>query len=360
MGNQDIGKAQASNMTTQVADWKVIPMNTDGADSQDETIWQSTKWSIYWGYFNAMPELKQAIMMKAIWNVGKGWASEDKLAEVILNKITGWGKDTFDDILFNMEVTRAIGGDAYAEIIRNDRGTLINLKPLDPSSMRHVINKQGILVRFEQVMTSGKIRKLSLNDIFYLATDRFADQIHGISKIAVLEETIKAEMENFTDIKKLMHHQVRPFIIWKLKTDNATEIDTFVNKIDKARSLGEDMFIPDDDDTVSHEIVQVNPSAVIMAWRDNITNKFYRSLGLPLIIFGQAGATESGGKIEYLAHEQVFAREQRFIEKQVWNQLALKIKLVPPISLMENLERDQAKDAGQGIQMDKAELGVSG
>jgi hypothetical protein len=90
---------------------------------------------------------------------------------------------------------------------------------------------------------------------------------------------------------------------------------------------------------------------MILTWRDDIRNKFYRAVGMPLVIFGQAGATESGGKIEYLAHEQVFERDQRFLEKQIWNQLFLKIDLLPPTSLLNNLQTDQMKDANQGLEI---------
>ena len=35
-----------------------------------------------------------------------------------------------------------------------------------------------------------------------------------------------------------------------------------------------------------------------------------------------------------------------FLEKQLWNQLLLKIKFLPPTSMMENLQTDENKDAG--------------
>lgn len=88
-----------------------------------------------------------------------------------------------------------------------------------------------------------------------------------------------------------------------------------------------------------------------MAWRQDIRDKFYRTLGLPLIVFGSSGSTESGGKIEYLAHEQVFSHDQRFLEEQIWNQLFLKIKLNSPVTLLDNLQQDQSKDGNQGLEI---------
>jgi hypothetical protein len=77
---------------------------------------------------------------------------------------------------------------------------------------------------------------------------------------------------------------------------------------------------------------------------------------LPLIVFGSSGSTESGGKIEYLAHEQVFSHDQKFIEDQIWNQLYLRIKLNSPVTLLENLQQDQSKDANQGLELQQSDV----
>lgn len=362
MSQLSITAAQASDMTNYVEDITVAAKNTDGTSEQDETKWINSKWSKYWGYFNEIGDLKSAILMKATWNVGKGYEADPE-TKVILEHISGWGKDTFDDILFNMDAARNIGGDSFAEIIRDkESGTLLNLKPLDPGSINIIVDRKGIIKRYEQVSKTGikgsVLQKFQPEEIFHLSCDRLADQIHGISKIEGMENTILAENESFKDMKKIMHWQARPFILWKLKTDDPVKIAEVVRKIDNARNLGEDMFIPDDDDAIEYEIVQLNPSAIIFQWRNDIQNKFYRAMGLPLIIFGQAGSTESGGKIEYLAHEQIFEKDQRYLEKQIWSQLGLKINLIPPVSLLENLQTDEAKDAGAmaGMQIKPSEL----
>jgi hypothetical protein len=341
-----------SNMSTIVTDITVTPQSTDGATGQDEYTWQNTKWTTYWGYFNTIPELKSALLMKATWDVGKGYETDSE-TRVILDHISGWGKDTFLDILFNMDLISRLSGDAYAEIIRDkETGTLLNLKVLDPESMKIVVDSKGIIKRYEQVSKiTNKTIKFEPEDIFHLSHNRLADQIHGISDIVSMEQTILAELENFTDLKKIMHRQARPMIMFKVGTDDATKIEAFKNKMDQAVLKGENIYIPDDKSTLSYEVIQLNISSTIMAWRDDIRNKFYRTLGLPLIVFGSSGSTESGGKIEYLAHEQVFSHDQLFIEEQVWNQLYLKIKLNSPVTLLENLQRDERKDANQGLEI---------
>ena len=357
MGQTNISNAVSSNMAGAISDVTIATKETDGISDQEETTWTNSNWSKWWGYFNAIADLQSALIMKSIWNVGKGWTADPETT-IILEHISGWGKDTFDDVLFNMDLIKNVGGDSYAEIIRDeDTGTLLNLKPLDPGSIRIVIGRNGVIKRYEQISkTKGNLKIFQPEDILHFSNNRFADNIHGISKIEALEQTILADNENFVDMKKLMHHQVKPFILWKLKTDDQTKINQLVAKIDAARNLGEDMFIPDDDDAIEYEVIQVPINAAVFQWREDIRNKFYRALGMPLILFGASGSTESGGKMETFAHETVFEHSQRWIEKQLWNQLQIKIDLIPPQTLLNNLQNDESKDAGQGLEMQPQDM----
>lgn len=343
METLNIGQAISSDYTNSVDDVEVAPLSIDSATGQNETIWENSKATQQWGYFNANPDLKSAILMKATWNVGLGYTCDSE-TEVILDHISGWGKDTFQDILYNLEVNKRIFGDAYAEIIK-DGDILINLKVLNPQKIRHIVGKDGRLIRYEQIANDGKIIKFAPDKILHFSNNRLADQIHGISDIDVMGDLLAADNESFKDMKQIMHHQAKPFILWKLKTDDPDKIQAIVAKIDAARNLGEDMFIPDDSDAVSYEVVQLNPSALNLSWRDEIRKKFYRNIGLPeLFPSGGGDATESGGKIGYAAFETPVKSDQRRIELTIWNQLALRIKLIQPASIMNNLNRDNAKD----------------
>ena len=167
-----------------------------------------------------------------------------------------------------------------------------------------------------------------------------------------LEKEISIE-----DMQKIMHRQARPMIMFKLGTDDTVKIAAFVKKMDAAVNKGENIYIPDDANSVDFEVVQVNVSSIIMEWRNDLKNRFYRTLGLPQIVFGSAGTTESGGKIEYLAHEQIFEKDQRSVENQIWQQLQLRINLIPPTSLLDNMEQDASKDgAMQQVNMQPSDV----
>ena len=366
MGNLDINKTQMSDLTNQVSQYEVTPLNVETPQDLEETAYTIKRASEYWGWFNTHPDLQSAFVMKGIWDVGKGYTADPETM-AILDHINGNGKQSFRDILFSMDIATNLYGEAYAEIIRDkDSGELINLKLLNPANMRTIYGKRGEIKRYEQF---GNIKDKSLtfntwkpDEILTFSNmGGICGKMGGISKIEAMENTLKADMESFDDVRKVMHSQAIPLILWKLKTDDTATITDFVNKINRARALGgENLFIPDDESIVTHELVEVNLSQTIFEWRNDIRNKFYRVLGMPQIVFGSSQSTESGGKVEMMAHENVFEFGQSYIEEQIWQQLYLKINLISPTSILSDLQTDQAKDTGQmGMNQTEMKPGVN-
>ena len=54
---------------------------------------------------------------------------------------------------------KKINGDAFAEIIRGKDGNIVNLKVLDPASIRVVTNRKGVIIRYDQLSKTGKKRR---------------------------------------------------------------------------------------------------------------------------------------------------------------------------------------------------------
>lgn len=338
----------------EIKDLKVPALQLDAATGMQETEWSNSRGHEYYGYFEKIADLKSAILMKAIWNVGRGWITKDIRSKIWAEHVSGWGKDTFDDIIFNMVVQMKVWGNAYCQIIRDEEtDEIINLKPLDPGAMKHIAGPDGRLKRFEQISKNknGQPRKFKPEEIFYLANNRIGDQIHGVSDIEALETTILADEESFKNIKQAAKRMARPLLMFKLGTDSQSKIDAFITKMDEATDKGQNIYIPDDENAIKWEVIKTEFGATLLAWRDDLRNKFYRTIGLPQIVPGAGGqSTESESKVIYLAFEQIVEREQRFIEQQIKNQLGWEINFVPPASLLSNLNTDQNKDiltAGQ-------------
>ncbi len=346
MGDKDIGSAISSDLKNTMTDYAVPQEVTDAAGGLIETTWQTVTWEQNLGYYKKIPELKSAVDTKATWTVGAGFES-DETTTMLLGTIKGNGKDTFLSILKNAIRVKTLDGDSYAEIIRDKGGVLINLKPLDPSSIKIVQGKTGIIKRYEQVNKTQEVPKtFKPEDIFHLSRDRIADEIHGTSVIPAVEQIILMRNEAMADWKKVLHRNVRPMMIWHLDYDDEDKIAEFKRKRDAAKEDVEDIYIPKG--TVEPELVATAQNAVLnpLTWINQLNDYFFQAVNTPQIIVGNAKEfTDASAKIVYLSYEQSVKADQLYVEDQVLGQLNLEIKLIFPASLQDELISGQEKES---------------
>lgn len=356
MPETKISGTEASDLKTQFADgtenfYSVDTKETDGAFEQQETTWMNSDWTQYHGYYRTIPELAAVYDAKATWTVGNGFVADEQTT-LLLDTIKGFGKDTFNTILENLARTKEIGGDAFAHILRDNEGNLVNLKPLDPGTITIVAGRNGIIKRYEQNSKAGsgkKPKKFKVDEIFHLPRNRVADEIHGNTMTERLATIILMRNRAMADWDRVMHRNVDPMMIYHLDTDDPAEITTFKAKMDAAKGKGENIYIPKD--AVVPEQLSLAPNASLnpLPWIESLNNYFYEAAGVPQIVLGGTGAiTEAAVKIAYLAFEQTIKEEQLFIEEQVLAQLNLVISLEFPASLEGELLSDKSKDETSG------------
>ena len=232
--------------------------------------------------------------------------------------------------------TYYIGGDSFAEIIRDGDGNLMNLKPLDPQTITIIANAEGRVVRYEQQSKAGgaEPKKFTTDKIFHLSRNRVADEIHGVSVIDACEDIILMRNEAMADYKQVLHRFVKPRWIIKLDTDDPTKIAAEKTKWDQANENGENMYVPMG--SVEPEAMAISPNSTLnpQTWIESLNDYFFEVVGTPKVIIGNSkGFTESSVKIVYLAFEQSVKEDQLYNEEQILNQLNLSVKFTFPASL---------------------------
>lgn len=345
MPDTDIGSASASDLTNTITDYSVDASNTDGAGSQKEFTYQNTNWSQDYGYYKTIPEFKIAVDTKATWTMGGGYKA-DEMTELRLLGIRGNGKESFNSILKNMIKVKTISEDSYAEIIRDDDGILVNLKPLDTSSIVIVQDEKGRIKRYEQVQKHKTPNKrFAPEQILHLSHDRIADEIHGTRIISSLQWLILARNEAMNDWKRVLHRNVEPLWIFHLDTDDTSKIAAFKAKMDNARKNGENMYIPKGAVVPEAVTTATNSSLNPLAWIAQLNDYFFQAVNVPQIIIGNAKEfTDASGKIVYLSYEQSVKAEQLYIEEQLQNQLNITINLEFPASLRNEMISSREAD----------------
>ena len=349
MGQFTTDQAVASNLTNVITPYEVAPSSTDSPTNQKESIYDNEKFRDYFGFYKDIPELRVVIDTIARWTVGKGLIADEETI-MLLDTIEGCGGDTFNTILENLIRTYQINGDAYAEIIRDDDGILINLKPLTPQDLRIVANRKGIIEKYLQLDKTDKnnpkvIHEILPDRMLHLMRNRVTDEFHGHSLIESLEFIIKARNEAMTGYKQVIQRFMKPRYIFHLATENTTEIAEFKTKMDKAWNDGENIYVAKD--TIVPEVMSIAPNASMnpITWIRELNNYFFQAAGLPQIIVGNAAEfTDASAKISYLSFQQMIKEEQLFIEQMILKKLNLVIDLVFPASLEAGLLSDEKKD----------------
>lgn len=349
MAELSISSATSSNMSSVVKDVSIPQKTVDEAGEGEETEWINSNFNKYYGYYKLIPEVKIATDTMSSWTIGDGYIADPETT-VILDHISGCGIDTFDDILENQDKISRVGGDSFAEIIRDeDSEILLNLKSLNPANIKIIYDKTGIIRRYEQLNKKG-IKKFEPQKIFHLSNKRVVDETHGTSDYEAIEEIIKALNESFHDMKKVLHRYVKPMMKFILDTDDPIKIDALVAKFDTAVNKGENLYIPKG--SVEQELISIPANSTLnpLPWREDLKNYFYQVVGIPQILMGGAAEfSESSAKIAYLAFEQTIKERQRYLITQVWQQLGLRIDLAFPASLKNEMLSDENKDMSGGM-----------
>ena len=137
MALQELNRATTTDFTNQVEDFIVNAKALDAASpQQEESYWYFDKATTNFGYYLNIPEIFSAANALCTWTTGRGYTTEDKKMQVQLEHVSGQGKDTFEQVMWNHELVKIVVGDAFMEIKRGKTGIIVNMVPISPERLR--------------------------------------------------------------------------------------------------------------------------------------------------------------------------------------------------------------------------------
>lgn len=341
MADNSISNATTSQLTAGVQTFSASSQVPDSAEEIKQTFYEYPNSSEFLGYYKQIPELKKAIDALATWTTGKGMIGGTPLA---VKDFIGFGKDSFQTILWNLQAMKKVLGDAFAQIVRNDKGTIVNLKPLWTGSIRSVFNSEGILEKY--IYRVGNQEKtFEPHELFHLVNDRVANEVHGVSVIEACKWVINARNEAMEDWRRISHRST--IRILYVDIEDTSKINTLRTQYKEGIDKGEVLILPIKKGDAEFEDLKLPPHDAFLSWIQYLENFFYQAVGVPRVIATSENYTEAASKVGYLTFEPIYTQEQTELEEALWNQCAIRIKFNKPPSLMDNQQQDQAKDSGQ-------------
>lgn len=352
MVDYNVEKTSRTDLTNAVNNYVVEDYNLDSPEGYGETYHDFPNSSEYLSYYKNIPELKKAIDAFAIWTVGKGY-EVSSFRKAILRRITGWGEDSFKSILKNLVRVKKYQGDAFAEIVRDDNGELLNLKPLATQDMRVVVDDKGIIKRYEQLDRNNPksiLNKFKPEEILHLCNDRVENEVHGTSVIEACKWVINARNEAMSDYRKVLHRNVVPVRVIEVDTDDPDRRDHLIAEYEQQIAKGEVLVIPKGTVEIKDNSITIQDPTT---WIKYLENFFYQAVGIPRVIATSLDYTEAGSKIGYLTFEPIYTDEQKELEEDLLNQVGISIKFTKPPSLQDKIQSDEEKNTGQTSLQDK-------
>jgi predicted DNA-binding protein (MmcQ/YjbR family) len=320
---------------------------SDSPSSQNESYY-TPSWSKWNGYYRAIPEMRAVIDKLASWTFGRG-IKADKKNKDKLKKLRGNGKESARLILKNQWRTALICGDSFAEIIKDNQGRIINLKPLNPETIQIIYNRKGMIEGYNQLTTEKKNREkpdFSEEEIYHLANERIGDEKGGMPFPEALEIMIKARNEALEDLRVLYHRNIKPIHWIEVETDDTTKLSLIETSVNNAYKKTENIIIPSG---VIKEIkTQKSPqysTLESLPYIKFLVRLFVSSCGVPEIVMGWGEqTTEASAKIIYLAFQQTIEDMQLYNQEMAELQLNITFDLEFPASIETEMQRDEKKD----------------
>ena len=339
MAQYDLNKATTTDFTNTVPDFIVESMTLDVANSDgSETYVYFDKATENYGYYFNHPQIASRINSLCTWRFGQGYTTENSRTKVILEHVTGNGKETFNSIIWNHEAVKLMNGDAFIEIVKQ-KGVIINLINISPERVKVVY--EGTRIKRYEIWSGKKWVKKKVREIFHSMNKKIGDSTHGTSQIQANKNVNDAMLEAFEDERVIKHRDKALGIVY-YKTNNTGKIEYANTQIEKAVKNGEMVGLPED--TAKIEPYPSKSSEDRQNWLGYVEGLGYQTSGVPRSMVTSDGTSEVGGINGHLIFEPIYGKEQLNMENELWNQLAIRVKFTRPASLAPKTQENAEKN----------------
>lgn len=344
MPSGDLNQTQISDLKGTVKNFSITSQTMDSPSNVGGSQWSYSDSGTYWNYYETIPELASAVEMLAIYSVGKGYTT-DARTQATLDNIRGMGNESFEEICFNLIVQKKIFGDAFAHIVRNDKGTIINLIPLWAGDIITHFDEKGLIDFYEYKREGADSKRIETHEMLHLVNDRVGNSMHGKSIIKTVKWVIDARNELMNDWRRICHRAtVR---VMYIEADNTTKLTNVKTQYATAIEKGELLIIPAKKGEAEFEELTLPPHAAFLETIKYYEGFFYQACRIPRSIAAPENNTEAGGKVGYLGFEPIYTWEQKPFEKDLLNQVGIQVEFNRPPSLSGMLQQSENKNTGQ-------------
>lgn len=273
------------------------------------------------GFVNKIPLLRSIINANAD-SVTASWQTYGDHAEQmakILDNFEGTGKETFKQIIHKLFRQAKTGGNAYAEVVTNDDGEVLNLIPLPPQNVK-VIFQKGIIKKYEETEDGERFQP---EEIFHLAYNPWGAQHWGTGVVEPMQNLLIDLLQVQDDMAKIYHRYIKPIHVVEFDSDDSTQIDAFKTEWAKLKNIPEaDIIVPKGLVSVTRASIPQFSTLDPAQWHRILVDQILMSSRVSenLLGIGTQNSEESA-RMQMAGFNQMVRMDQKWLEENLRRQL---------------------------------------
>ena len=297
-----------------------------------ETYYQ-TRYSEWNGLVFRNPTVRQIVEIRAA-SVFSSWAikgAHEKEARRMIDNIRGRNGETFKQIMSNMYKIAYICGDAYAEIIWDEKGPeegiIERLEILPSDNIRQIIER-GTIKRYEEIDGNGvwvpkwDKDKGTLTRIFHIRYNPRGAITHGLGMIEGLNNILVSWEQLMQVGQDIYERMSQPKQIILAKTSNKDQLDLLRNAIRDAGNTWDGVAVLPASLIEDTKEITLNPSLKPQEYLDFLNKEIFKATATPEIVLGTGYSTsEEDAKTRIAGFMGSIRYDQECFEEDVQRQL---------------------------------------
>lgn len=297
-----------------------------------ETYYQ-TKYSEWNGLVSRNPVLRQIVEIRAA-SVFSSWTvkgAHEKEATRMLNNIRGRNGETFKQIMANLYKVAYIAGDAYAEIIWDDKGPeeglIERLEILPSDNIRQIIEK-GEIKEYQEIDGNGVWKPKwsreegTLTRIFHIRYNPRGAQTHGLGMVEALNNILISREQLMQVGQDIYERMSQPKQMLLANTSNGEALQMIRDAIKAAGDTWGGIAVVPGRLVDRVETLTLNPSLKPQEFLDYLDKEMFKATATPEIVLGTGYSTsEEDAKTRIAGFMGSIRYDQEVWEDDVQRQL---------------------------------------
>jgi|GEM_PF-3595646 len=283
---------------------------------------------LYESYYKKIPYIASFVNTTVEHAIGVGFKVKADTVDAEQKIMEFFDETNFFSKLINIGKQMLIYGNAYLEVIRNDRGEIVNCKILNPKTIEVERDEKGRVIgyyqhlsKFPELNFDTKTREVFFepDEIVHFKWNVIADAPYGTSIVEPLRAVIANMLELEEYYVKIVGTYASPTVVWKFGNDNypikEDDIDDFMSNWEN-RNYNTDIGVPHyvEPMVIGAKGSIIDPSQLFKHLQDQIVV----GAGTPNAVLGLAeNATEATANVQLTAFDRRIATLQKIIAEQV-------------------------------------------